>query len=102
MNTLDDKVIVDRDVYKVLLCMAKRASESPHVHGKIEESWLRAAQMWGDRSLAGWAAVPVAPDYALIQLGNIAYKQQESSFNGIEAAYTEMLTYSPPLPGGVT
>lgn len=90
MNKLDDKVIIDRDVFVGILDMARHGLDSGFFGEVYHQDFAKGEQALA-ADLTGWAAVPVEASRAMIQAGMDGYNSKVFGSDGIAAAYSAML-----------
>lgn len=91
MNKLDDKVIVDRNAFEVILEMAIFGVQNGY-YGNAFYDDIERAQNALAADLTGWAAVPVNFNLKMYYAG--------ADEKTVRETYRAMLAASPPLPGG--
>lgn len=115
MNKLDDKVIIDREVFVGILDMARRGLDSGFFGEVFHQDFAKGEQALA-ANLTGWAAVPVKLKESMYDAIQRTGDQQSECrkvkeyfkkgnyiygwFLVREAPHTAMLEASPLLPGG--
>ncbi len=96
-NPLDDKVIVDRDLFRTLCVLAGRASETPTVMGRLNDEDARTCTHLWNQDNTGWAAAPVL---STIQMDCAGANNVFDNLSRASETWIAMLAACPPLGGG--
>jgi len=114
MNKLDDKAIVDREVFVGILDMARRGLDSGFFGEVFYQDFAKGEQALA-ADLTGWAAVVVKPEGKMLDeaAGELPeYRPDDEEWDELDyeitsadralakATWNAMLEASPPLPGG--
>lgn len=94
-NPLDDKVIIDREVFVGILDMARRGLDSGFFGEVYHQDFAKGEKALA-ANLTGWAAVPVEETRQMMDTA----RQYKNLLTPWGRAYRAMLEASPPLPGG--
>jgi hypothetical protein len=104
MNKLDDKVIIDREVFVGILDMARRGLDTGFFGDTFHQDFNYGEQALA-ADLTGWVAVPVVQTQEMLDAGKNEYQMvlatfgQQYKFDAIGEACRAMVAASPPLPG---
>lgn len=100
MNKLDDKVIVDREVFVGILDMARRGLDSGFFGDVFHQDFAKGEQALA-QDLTGWAAVPVEATGDMLTAVCAKNTDGYTLPLSYAEAHSAMLEASPQLPGGV-